>query len=111
MSRVADGAATRPISCVAIGRPVHALRAAGLRFWSEEVGVEAEEEEGRGKRALPISPNMTPPPTPPPTSLEIGFWERALLHWGEMSEGIIGVYFFLGCRGLLGGLGEGGVTC
>lgn len=58
MSRVADGAATRPISCVAIGRPVHALRAAGLRFWSEE------EKEGKGGRcALPISPNMTPAPT------------------------------------------------
>lgn len=59
--------------------------------------MEAEkEEEEEGARAPNLSPNMTPPPTPPPTSLEIGFWERALLHWGEMSEGIIGVVdFFL----------------
>lgn len=54
----------------------------------------------RGRRARAPCPNRRTPPYPPPP-MEIGFWERALLHWGKCQwKSFLGVKWSPGTRGL-----------
>ena len=71
------------------------VRAAGLSFWSE------------GRRcALSVSKHDAPSSSSSCTSLEMSFWERALLHWGKCQEIIL---YFEAEGGGGGGGGGGGV--
>lgn len=72
------------------------VRAAGLSFWSE------------GRRcALSVSKHDAPSSSSSPcTSLEMSFWERALLHWGKCQEIIL---YFEAEGG--GGVGREGSLC
>lgn len=86
------------------GRPVpeRARAPPGLSFLVEAGG---EREEGGARTRSQSAPNTPAPPhlplTPPPpsrsssssTALEISFWERALLHWGEKCQREMILYF------------------
>lgn len=103
----AVGTALQPMGFATEGRPVpeRARAPPGLSFLVEAGG---EREEGGARTRSQSAPNtpapppLCPPSPPPPppsrsssssTALEISFWERALLHWGEKCQREMILYF------------------